>query len=163
MQQAKQPCGWTTSPLQPAARTELIFQLAIPNLEDYKRKLSASGSVAVPMQRWLLEGIRRAADAKEVGVGNSAEETCCCPDSLRAPLWSKRAKSQFNSIRRGADADIGFPVSKGHDHGYSSLLDFTGNFAPNAITSAATRARPEALKLASYLKRWRKTAILWTC
>jgi hypothetical protein len=27
----------------------------------------------------LIEKQNRAADAKEVGVGNPAEETCCCP------------------------------------------------------------------------------------
>jgi hypothetical protein len=29
----------------------------------------------------------RAADAKEVGVGNPAEETCCYPNEFNVTLW----------------------------------------------------------------------------
>ena len=43
----------------------------------------------------------RAADAKEVGVGNPAEETCCYPNNVNVTIWQRLV----NLLAPGARAD----------------------------------------------------------
>ena len=61
----------------------------LKNLDSYGCWTEGISKVLTGEQDLKTEGMIRAADAKEVGVGNPAEETYCHPNQNRFKSYSK--------------------------------------------------------------------------